>query len=265
MTLKEAIDMTFDKYNTEKNIDSYRKILMFLSNGEFSYITSDKNEENISARMYVISNFHDEFAELYNEAMVGKETVIGETPSIERMVYVIADYFNNQNKMKKSFRSNSNAIDEYLYRFPEEHRRAILNDLVKSDVKNKLTVIENAYRLYIISQSRSGNPVLDLYSNENVDINKRVDLMKVRNNYLNYIFMYVEPNELSAFIKKLTDDEISGLIDYYVVTRQTSNNINMIKVADTLVHNDMAKSIAIFNEFNNPELIKGLTNNGMSY
>lgn len=260
MTLKEAIDMTFDKYGIEKNDKSYYEILSHLSNGEFSYITSDKNEEGISARMYVISNFQNEFVMLYDEARIGKEGLLNETPSLETIKSLVAKHFDYQNRTKKSFTSNSNVIDEYLYRFPEEHRKAILNDLVNKDVKNKLTVIENAYRLYIISQARSGNAVLDLYSDERIDINKRVDLMKVRINYLNYIFMYVEANELGDFVNKLSDDEIRGLVDYYVVTRQTSNNINFIKVADTLTHGDMAKSVAIFNEFNNPELVKKVVN-----
>ena len=101
MTLKEAIDMTFEKYVTDKNVDSYHKILSFLNNGNFSYITGDKNEEGISARGYVINNFHKELYDLYEEAMIGQETILGEMPSKERRINVIADYFDKQNKTNR--------------------------------------------------------------------------------------------------------------------------------------------------------------------
>ena len=89
-SLKEALDITFDKYGYKKTEGFYENFLKTIMQGRYDYITSD-----FGARKYVMENNNliNGINELYEEAMNGQERMIGfEEVSLDSKISYISSH-----------------------------------------------------------------------------------------------------------------------------------------------------------------------------
>ena len=265
-SLKEAIDITFEKYKYEKSESNYKKILNFLLQGQYHYITSDNG-----ARKYVVqSNLLYEIENLYEEAMKGNEGLLdASNVSLGAKISSIANYFANYSKLKNKigFGTLANIIDklnvdnktELLYNLMSDDENEL--GLTSGDVKR--LVVENAYRLFRLHSCRSGNIILDLYSDDNCPVAERVNLSNQINSYLFQLFEEIKPEQLPDFINGLEQEQIYYMCNLYDVTRRNFKNSNYINVADTM--NVTRETISIFDAFSDVQLPKKISETGISY
>lgn len=265
-SLKEAIDITFNKYKYEKNEENYLKILDYLLAGQYSYITSEKG-----AREYAMNrnNVINDINYYYDEAKLGQERSLlnDENVGLSIKAEVVAKYFTHLSKAssKVTFGTLAGKIDKIDNK--GEYLKGILasgeNNLLLTSSEVKRLVIENAYRLLRIHMNRAGNPVLDLYSDNDVLVSEREAIARNINEYLNQTFYGINSYNLVEFINNLDGETINYMCDLYSFTRRNQQNVFRINQADTM--NADKDSIELFNAFSDIELIKKLENNGISY
>ena len=265
-SLKEAIDITLKKYNQPKSEGNYKKILNFIVQGQYRYITSDDG-----ARKYVIQcNLLDEIDKLYEQHMLGNEWLLDNLDvSLEEKISGIANHFSNLSKEenKIGFGVLAGKIDRLNVKNKTEHLYNLILDnvqemgLTSGDVKR--LVVENAYRLSRLHKTRSGNSIFNLYSDGNYPISERENLSKQIGGYLFDIFEDISAEQLVNFINALDQEQIYYMCNLYGVTRRNYANSNYINRADTI--DATRETLDIFAAFSDSNLPKQISNTGISY
>lgn len=265
-SLKEAIEITFDKYNYEKSEENYKNILNLLLSGKYHYITSD-----FGAREFV-SNKNTliyEIEKLYDESTVGNEILLSENVNDFDKINSIASYLAQLNKNQEniSFGSLASKIDKLNVDSKAKYLFDLIinpeNELKMTSGDVKRLVVENAYRLLRLHMTTSGTPILNLYSDDNVPISQRVDLANQNCSYLTQLFNEINSDNLVEFINNLDNENINYMCYLYEVSRRNYQNRNFTNSADT--KGQTKETIAMFNTFSNKKLAEQINLSGISY
>lgn len=237
---------------------------------------------SISKNVFSDDNY---IKDMYDYATRGEAKYINQVVSYKEMCSRIIEKFNKMDEeaKKRKFSKEANYIDSFLLSVKPKQRVELLkrvmnndrsfnihfaskkfNELYESDLDRlKLLLLDNAYRIYVVTHERSGDNVLRMLSDkEGPEI---VQEFRRNNEILNSYMS--EVHNVAEYVSRLNHHDLEMLINIYVLSLNSRKSNDLIRYADT-IHSSHGDRLEVFKQLESLETvdeIKRLLNQGYQY
>lgn len=236
----------------------------------------------ISKNVFTNTNY---IKDIYDYATRGEAKYIDQVVSYKEMSNKIIEKFKriDEEAKKRHFSREADYIDSFLLSVKPKQRVELLKrvmngdrsfnihfaskrfkELYESDLDRlKLLLLDNAYRISVITNERSGENVCRMLSDkEGPEIVQEFRTNRdILNGYMD------EVHNVAEYISKLNQNDLETLINVYVLSLNSRKSNNLIRYADT-IHSGSGDRIEVFKQLESLETvdeIKRLSNQGYQY
>lgn len=256
-----------------KSISEVEENLNFIS-GKYRRSISEK----VFKDAYYITN-------IYEYVRRGEARLLGGSVSPDEKHNRIIEEFKEMEKKtkKRSFSQEANYLDSFLLDVKTKYRVELLNrimnndksfnihfpskkfnELYESDLdKLKLLLLDNAYRIYVVTQERSGESVWKMLSDK-----EGPSVVQEYHTNCDILSSYMsEVHNVADYVSKLNQTDLEMLINIYVLSLNSRVNANFIRYANTInsSHGDRFEVFKQLESLETIDEIKKLNNQGYNY
>lgn len=237
---------------------------------------------SISKNVFTDANY---IKDIYDYVTRGEAKYLNQVVSYKEMRSRIIEKFNkiDEDAKKRKFSKEADYIDSFLLSVKSKHRVELLkrimnndrsfnihfsskkfNELYNSDSdKIKLLLLDNAYRIYVVTHERTGNNVWETLSDKE---GPEVVQEFKRNSEILDSYMS-EVHNVAEYVSKLNHDDLEMLINIYVLSLNSRKSNDLIRYADT-INSGYDDRLEVFKQLESLETIdeiKRLLNQGYQY
>lgn len=248
---------------------------------DLSFITRGYRA-SISENVFSNANY---IKDIYDYATLGEAKYINQVVSYKEMRNRIIEKFNkmNEDAKKRKFSKEADYIDSFLSDVKTKYRVELLkrvmnndksfnihfpskkfNELYESDLDRlKLLLLDNAYRVYVVTHERSGDNVWRMLSDkEGPEIVQEFQRnSKILDSYMS------EVHNVAEYVSRLNHHDLEMLINIYVLSLNSRRNNDLIRYADT-INSSYGDRFEVFKQLESLETIdeiKKINNQGYNY